>query len=313
MPVSVSNVPIDAAHSGQRLDNFLSGRLKGVPKPRIYRLVRRGEVRVNKGRVGPDYRLVTGDVVRIPPVRMAAPKEGIPDPGRFEWIEACVLHEDDALMVINKPSGLAVHAGSGLRYGLIEALRALRPHAGFLELVHRLDRETSGCLMVAKSRTALLQMHAAWQQDGVAKQYLALLKGAWIGGTRTIESALDRDNRHAGMRHVRVDAEAGQAAASRFAPRQRYQQPLAATLAKIDLLTGRTHQARVHAAHAGHPIAGDDRYGDRQFNRELRRLGLKRLFLHAGRLEFKHPTGRRMSVQAPLPADLESVLNKLHG
>ncbi len=311
MPVSVTNVPIDAAHDGQRLDNFLSGRLKGVPKPRIYRLVRRGEVRVNKGRVGPDYRLATGDVVRIPPVRMSAPKAAIGDGSRFEWLEGCVLHDDDALMVINKPAGLAVHAGSGLHYGLIEALRALRPHAPFLELVHRLDRETSGCLMVAKSRAALLQMQMAWQQHGVTKQYLALLKGEWAGGSRMIEFGLDRDNRRDGMRHVRVDSVDGQGAASRFNPQQRYRQPMAATLVKINLLTGRTHQARVHAAHAGHPIAGDDRYGDRPFNRELSRLGLKRLFLHAQSLEFKHPSGRRLTVQAPLPADLESLLGKL--
>jgi 23S rRNA pseudouridine955/2504/2580 synthase len=301
-------LPVEETHAGQRLDNFLSSRLKGVPKTHIYRLVRRGEVRVNKGRVKPDHRLATGDVVRIPPVRMVAPQPSQVDAGKFTWIEDRILHEDDSLLALDKPSGMPVHAGSGVAFGVIEALRAVRSHSPFLELVHRLDRETSGCLLIAKTRPALLAMHSALRDGQVSKRYVALVKDAWRGGARTVEAALDRRAQKAGERHVRVSADEGREAATRFSPKQVFRRPLPATLVEIDLYTGRTHQARVHAAHIGRPVAGDDKYGDRDFNRSMRGLGLDRLFLHAAGLKFRHPLGHVVTVRAPMPADLQSVL-----
>lgn len=303
-------LPVEASHAGQRLDNFLTSRLKGIPKSHIYRLVRRGEVRVNKGRVKPDHRLVAGDVVRIPPVRMAAPRPSEADAGKFTWIENHILHEDDSLLVLDKPSGMPVHGGSGVAFGVIEALRAVRSHAPFLELVHRLDRETSGCLLIARTRPALLAMHAALREGEVSKRYVALVKDAWRGGARMVEAALDRRAQKAGERHVRVSADEGREAATRFSPKQVFRRPVPATLVEIDLYTGRTHQARVHAAHIGRPIAGDDKYGDREFNRDVRNLGLDRLFLHAAGLKFRHPLGHVVTVRAPMPADLQSVLAK---
>lgn len=300
-PPSVRHEEVDESRAGQRLDNYLIRTLKGVPKSRIYRLLRKGEVRVNRGRVGPDYRLQAGDLVRLPPVRLAAaPKTA---EGRdFSWLEERVLHEDEHLLAVDKPAGLAAHGGSGVSVGLIEALRAQRPYASMLELVHRLDRDTSGCLLVAKSRPALVGLHRMLRAGEVHKRYLALVQGRWRGGARRIGAALERGAR------VRV-AEEGKEAESVFHPRRACGD---ATLVEIELLTGRTHQARVHAAHAGHPIAGDAKYGDFAFNRALRDLGLRRLFLHAWRLEFKHPvTGGKMRLEAPLPADLASLLERL--
>lgn len=305
---SVRHVEIDATRSGQRLDNFLLTTLKGVPKSRIYRLVRKGEVRVNRGRARPDYRLQTGDLVRLPPVRMAPAAEHAP-PERFAWLADRIIYEDEHLLAVDKPAGLAVHAGSGVTFGLIEGLRALRPEAPMLELAHRLDRDTSGCLLIAKSRPALLGLHQALKTGGIAKRYLALVRGLWRGRQRTVTAALERQER-GGARRVQAD-EAGKAAASVFHPRTRYTEA-GATLVEVELLTGRTHQARVHAAHAGHPIAGDDKYGDREFNRELRAAGLKRLFLHAWRLNFKHPlTNCEMTLEAPLAPELSILLERL--
>lgn len=308
---AVRYLEIDETRAGQRLDNFLIATLKGVPKSHIYRILRKGEVRVNKGRARPDYRLEEGDVVRIPPLRQAPPplKAGGPEAAEgFAWLLPRILYEDDDLMVVNKPAGLAVHAGSGVSVGLIEALRGLRPQAPFLELAHRLDRDTSGCLLLAKSRPALIALHRMLRDGKLEKTYLALVAGVWRGGAREVRAALERDRPRSGERMVEV-SEGGKQAASRFSPRQRYG---SASLMEIRLLTGRTHQARVHAAHVGHPIAGDDKYGDREFNRRMQRLGLKRMFLHAHQLQFAHPvSGYKMDVEAPLPAELSSLLDRL--
>ncbi len=306
--IPVRFVEIDESHAGQRLDNFLIFMLKGVPKSRIYRILRKGEVRINRGRAKPDYRLELGDVVRIPPVR-TAPAPERPDLGdRFAWLADRVLYEDDQVLVLDKPTGLAVHGGSGVSVGLIEALRQLHPEAPMLELAHRLDRETSGCLLVAKTRPALMSLHQQLREGGMEKRYLALVMGGWRGGARHISAALERGEPGRGKRKVEVSEE-GKEAESIFTPKGRYG---TATLMEIKLLTGRTHQARVHAAHVNHPIAGDDKYGSWEFNRELRPLGLKRLFLHARQLSFTHPTrGSKMTVEAPIPSELTAVLERL--
>jgi len=309
----VQHVTVDTGHAGQRLDNFLLTLLKGVPRTHVYRLLRKGEVRVNKGRAKPDYRLEAGDVVRIPPVRRgeSAGREIAARAvagGRFDWLNDRVLYEDEHLMVLDKPAGLAVHGGSQVSIGLIEALRELRPQNPFLELAHRLDRDTSGCLIVAKSRPALIRLHEALRAGGLDKYYLALVAGRWRGGTRTVEAALERGRPADGERRVKV-GEDGKASASEFRPREKF---LDTTLVEIHLLTGRTHQARVHAAHIGHPIAGDDKYGDPDFNRAMKQPGLQRLFLHAARIELRHPlSGRALRVSAPLPVELERLLEKL--
>lgn len=304
---AVRYVEVSENRAGQRLDNFLLATLKGVPKSRIYRLVRKGEVRVNRGRTQPNYRLEVGDVVRVPPVRETPAPVKAPAQ-RFDWLEERVLYEDEHLMAVNKPAGLAVHAGSGVAFGLIETLRALRPEMPMLELVHRLDRDTSGCLLLAKSRAALTGLHRALREGRVVKRYLALVKGL-LRGSRTVSAALEK-REWSGERVVEA-GEDGREANSRFHARTRYPEA-GATLVEIELLTGRTHQARVHAEHIGHPIAGDDKYGDRAFNRALRRAGLRRLFLHAWRLNFKHPvTNRKIALEIPLAPELSAVLERL--
>ena len=304
---AVRLVAIDDAHAGQRIDNFLIGQLKGVPKTHVYRLVRKGEVRVNKGRCQPDYRLQMGDIVRIPPVRQRAEAKPVTtgDVNRFAWLETRILFEDDAFLAIDKPTGLAAHGGSGISVGLIEALRELRPQARFLELVHRLDRETSGCLLIAKKRAALVRLHAMLREEGLDKRYLALVRGVWAGKARRIDVALEKNQLRSGERMVNVSEE-GKAASSRFTPRQLYAD---ASLMEIRLFTGRTHQARVHAAHVGHPIAGDGKYGDKAFNDALRVRGLRRLFLHASELRLRHPvTEAPLVIQAPLADELQAFL-----
>jgi len=304
----VRYVEIDENRAGQRLDNFLISQLKGVPKSRLYRLLRRGEVRVNRGRVGPEYRLQEGDSVRLPPVREAPPRELAAKPEEFEWLADRILYEDDALLAVDKPAGFAVHGGSGVGVGVIEAMRLMRPAAPFIELVHRLDRSTSGCLLLAKSRPTLLALHQMLQAGDIDKRYVALIKGRWRGGAAELSAPLARDRRRGQERLVGV-SEDGKEAETRFVPKGNYG---SATLVEIHLLTGRTHQARVHAAHLGHPIAGDDKYGDREFNRKLRPLGLRRLFLHAASLRFRHPiSGRTLEFQAPLPPELTTVLERL--
>ncbi len=304
---AVRYVEIDETREGQRLDNYLLAVLKGVPKSRIYRCLRKGEVRVNKGRVGPDYRLQAGDIVRIPPIRVSPESATEARPASsFDWLAPRILFEDEHLLVLDKPAGMAVHAGSGVATGIIEALRAWRPHAAMIELAHRLDRETSGCLLLAKSRPALMHLHAQLRDGEVAKFYLGLVQGR-LRYPKTVTASLERRER-GGERMVQT-TEDGKESATRFFPRRQYG---IATLVEIELLTGRTHQARVHAAHTNHPIACDDKYGDREFNREMRALGLKRLFLHAARLEFRHPIkNSRMTAEAPLPPELLALLENL--
>lgn len=312
-PPAVQHVCIDSAHAGQRLDNFLLGALKGVPKTHIYRILRKGEVRINKGRTRPDYRLQEGDVVRIPPVRTAQAAVGALAPdtaeARLGWLNERILYEDDAFLAVDKPAGLAVHGGSGVSLGLIEALRQLRPHARFLELVHRLDRDTSGCLLVAKKRSALVALHALLrEEEGVDKRYLALVKGPWKGGSRRVSAPLQKNELRSGERMVTV-SRLGKESVSVFTPRERFAD---AALVEIKLLTGRTHQARVHSAYIRHPIAGDEKYGDRGWNERLAALGLRRLFLHAAELRFSHPLNHsKMRLHAPLPDELASFLARL--
>ncbi len=309
----VQLVTIDANHAGQRLDNFLLTALKGVPRTHVYRLLRKGEVRVNKGRAKPDYRLETGDVVRLPPVRRGesagqAVTEKAVAAGKFDWLNERILYEDEHLLAMNKPAGLAVHGGSGVSVGLIEALRALRPQNPYLELAHRLDRGTSGCLLIAKSRAALTRLHDQLRSGEINKYYLALVDGAWRGGTRRVEVQLEQHRPKGGERHVEVGDE-GKDSASDFSPKEKFS---SAALVEVLLHTGRMHQARVHAAHIQHPIAGDDKYGNATFNEWMKEKGLRRLFLHAARLELAHPvTGRTLRVAAPLPEELEQVLAAL--
>ncbi|MDA1107042.1 MAG: 23S rRNA pseudouridine(955/2504/2580) synthase RluC [Proteobacteria bacterium] len=305
----VNFIEIGAGHAGQRIDNFLLSHLKTVPKSRVYRIVRKGEVRVNKGRIKPDYRLQLGDRVRIPPLRIeeAAPKPP-PSSHILTLVDASVLHEDDNLLVLNKPAGIAVHSGSGVSHGVIEALRMLRPAAPFLELVHRLDRDTSGCLMIAKTRPTLLALHELLRTGTMEKYYLALVQGRWSGGARTVNAALRRNVLRSGERMVQITEE-GKEAESVFEPQRIYADT---SLMRIALHSGRTHQIRVHAAHIGHPLAGDVKYGDARFNRAMRAIGLKRVFLHAREIALKLPGGsRKIHVTAPLPADLQQVLEKL--
>jgi 23S rRNA pseudouridine955/2504/2580 synthase len=305
-------VEVSEHHSGQRLDNFLMAQLKGVPRSHIYRIVRTGQVRVNRSRAQPKSRLQLGDHVRIPPIRVATRPSPLITAGQRRVAQRIVF-EDDYLFVIDKPAGIAVHAGTTIPAGLIDWLRAARPEQEYLELVHRLDRDTSGCLLIAKSRSTLialqelLRQHVG-KQHRIRKSYLALVKGGWQGGPRHVNVALKKNVLRSGERLVRVSSD-GQRAVSYFRPRVFFE---TATLVDVDLITGRTHQARVHAAYLGHPIGGDTKYGDKGFNSLMREYGLNRLFLHASRLEFRHPvTGRKTTVKCPLPLELETVLHEL--
>lgn len=302
-------VAVDAGSEGQRVDNFLLRELKGVPKSRIYNLLRRGEVRVNKGRVKAEYKLQNGDQVRIPPIRTAgdeATTVAAPSRGLQQRLDAAVLFEDDGLLVLDKPAGLAVHGGSGLSYGLIEALRAMRPEARFLELVHRLDRDTSGCIMVAKKRSALVALHAALRGDGIDKRYLALVAGRWPQHRQRIAAPLEKNTLQSGERMVRVSA-AGKEALTEFRVVESFKD---ATLVEARPITGRTHQIRVHAQYAGHPLACDDKYGDREADARFRERGLRRLFLHAHSLSFDWQ-GRRLELKAELERELSQFLQTL--
>ncbi len=300
---------ITADEAGQRIDNFLMRHFKAVPRSRVYRLLRKGEVRVNRKRVEAEYRIAAGDEVRLPPVRIdGADEPGRPSSSLQELIERAVIFQDRHLLVIDKPAGVAVHGGSGMSYGVIEALRASRPRET-LELVHRLDRDTSGCLAVARDRATLTALHALIRQAGMHKTYLALVSGSWQLGTKRIDAPLATDNRQHGERHVRVAA-AGKDSVSVFRPVQFFGS--AATLMEVDIPTGRTHQIRVHAAFAGHPLLGDDKYGDRERNAEFKRYGLKRTFLHAQSIAFDWPgSGMPFHVSAPLPAELAAVLDAI--
>lgn len=300
-------VSVSADEAGQRIDNFLARHLKGVPKSHIYRILRRGEVRVNSGRIQARYKVCAGDSVRIPPVRVAAP-DTLPREGKDRSLAPFILFENERCLVINKPAGMAVHGGSGVSRGVIEMLRAERPDASYLELAHRLDRETSGCLVIALRRSFLRSFHEQLREGRVQKHYLALLAGTWSGGRRTVDVALRKNQVQGGERVVRVD-ETGKNAVSIFTPVSRYPE---ATLVEVEIKTGRTHQIRVHAAHIGCPLGGDSKYGDRDFNRKLRDLGLRRMFLHAHLLEFHDPgCDVAIHVSAPLDDSLRSVLDRL--
>jgi len=301
----VRKIRIDDDQAGQRIDNFLRRHLPGLPKGRLYRILRRGEVRVNGGRVRAEYKLLSGDEVRIPPVRINAGSDE-PTAGKVADLEQHVLFEDKRLLVINKPSGLAVHGGSGISHGVIELLRAARPQLRDLSLVHRLDRETSGCLVLAKRRSALRELHQKFRDGTVEKNYLALVIGDWQLGEQTVDAPLLVEHRKNGERHVVVSG-AGKAAQTKMR--------LSRTFGKYSLLqcqplTGRTHQIRVHALHLGHPVAGDERYGDAEANAAARKLGLKRLFLHAQSIAFPDDSGNELHFTAPLADDLERFLDR---
>ncbi len=309
MSSSVQHVTIDEGHEGQRIDNFLLSRLKGVPKSRVYRILRKGEVRVNKKRIKQTYRLQLGDLVRIPPVRLAEMGEVPRAPLPFlKCLEDSILYEDEQLIVINKPPGLAVHGGSGINLGVIEGFRQLRPDARFLELVHRLDRDTSGCLMIAKKRSMLRSLHTMLREGTISKTYCALMRGGWHGTEKRVEAPLQKNTLKSGERMVRVHPD-GKSALTTFHPEKHFSD---ATFVQIDLGTGRTHQIRVHAQHIKKPIAGDNKYGDQQFNEKMQARGLKRLFLHAQELRFIHPVAEvTLAVQAPLSDDLNAILEKM--
>lgn len=293
--------------AGQRIDNYLTRLLKGVPKSHIYRILRGGEVRVNSGRVDPQYRIQSGDRVRVPPIRIATRSQAQP-PGPGKAIEPSIMHEDEALLVIDKPAGVAVHGGSGVSFGLIEQLRHARPNGRFLELVHRLDRDTSGVLLLAKKRSALTALHAQLRAGRVQKFYLTLVHGAWQARTQDIRLPLNKYVLPSGERRVSV-REGGLASHTRARLRSRHGDY---SLLEVELKTGRTHQIRVHLAHLGFPIAGDDKYGDFALNKALARQGLKRMFLHACKTVVIHPqTEQRIAFEAPLPQDLQAILAKL--
>ncbi|MFM1714161.1 23S rRNA pseudouridine(955/2504/2580) synthase RluC [Aeromonas salmonicida] len=305
----VQLLTIEAEHEGQRIDNFLKTQLKGVPKSLIYRILRKGEVRVNKKRIKPEYKLCPGDEVRVPPVRVAEKNE-LPSAnlGSIQRLESQILFEDGAMIVLNKPSGMAVHGGSGLSFGVIEGLRALRPDARFLELVHRLDRDTSGVLLVAKKRSALRSLHEQLRVKTMRKQYLALVRGQWQSHVKVVNAPLRKNDLQSGERVVRVSSD-GKPSETRFRIARQFAE---ATLVECSPITGRTHQIRVHTQHAGHPIACDDKYGEAAFDEKMRSQGLKRLFLHAWKLTFTHPVdGREVLIEAPLAPELDNFLNKL--
>ena len=295
-----TTVEVGEEAAAQRIDNFLLRHLKGVPKSHVYRVLRSGEVRVNSGRVKPEYRLQPGDRVRVPPIRISE-KPAPAKPAEFP-----VVYEDGALLVLDKPAGVAVHGGSGVSFGVIESLRASRPQAKMLELAHRLDRDTSGLLLVAKKRSALVELHRMLREGEVEKLYLTVAKGHWAGKVREIRESLHKYVNAKGERRVSVQ-EGGQSAVTRV---KRIQANASFSFLEVRLLTGRTHQIRVHLAHAGHPVLGDDKYGDFALNHELAKAGVKRLFLHASRLAFAHPlTRERVDLQAPLPADIKNFVD----
>ena len=306
---SVTWLEIDESSAGQRIDNFLIRHLKGVPKSHLYRILRSGEVRVNSRRVDATYRLEINDKLRIPPVRVSDKKVDTPPPPALSArLVGTTLYEDDALLVINKPAGFAVHGGSGISRGVIEQLRWELPELKFLELVHRLDKETSGVLMLAKKRSALTRMHALIREGAVEKRYLTLVKGVWRDPKRSVKLKLHKYLTEEGERRVAV-TEDGQASHTIFHLRQSWDEY---SLLEAELKTGRTHQIRVHLAHLGFPIAGDDKYGDFPLNKQLSKQGLKRMFLHAFCLEFAHPlTAQPMHLEAPLAPELAKFISKL--
>lgn len=301
----VQFVDIDEDMAGQRIDNFLRNQLKNIPKSMIYRIVRKGEVRVNKKRIKAEYKLKAGDLVRIPPVTVEEKvEENVPSTklNKVSELEHCIIYEDDHMLILNKPSGTAVHGGSGLKFGAIEALRALRPEARFLELVHRIDRDTSGILLVAKKRSALRHLQAQFREKTVQKYYFALVMGEWKNSCKVVNAPLLKNEVNS---IVRVNPN-GKASETRFKVLEKFKD---ATLIQASPITGRTHQIRVHTQYTGHPIAWDDRYGDRRFDAYTGKVGLDRLFLHAANIKFIHPgSEEKMDISAPMEAKLEKAI-----
>jgi len=305
MNVSSRLVTVDEFSIGQRLDNYLLKKLKGVPRPHIYRIIRKGEVRVNKGRKKAEYKLQLNDVVRIPPIRLAIEKSIRYSSSFIDLINKSTLYEDEGLLIINKQSGIAVHSGSGIKVGVIEALKD--NYSKPIELVHRLDRATSGCLMLAKKRSVLKDLHEQLVKHQMEKRYIAFVKNSWSKKYHTIDSPIFQNSRYSV-----IDAK-GKESISVFHPIKNFQdKDYSASLVEVEIKTGRTHQIRVHAKHAKHPIAQDDKYGDPDFNDLMKKIGLDRIFLHAKSLTFTNPTTKEIQkVIAPLPSKLEDFLNKL--
>lgn len=298
---------VEAEAAGQRVDNYLTKRLKGVPKSHIYRILRSGEVRINSRRIGPDYRVQAGDRLRLPPIRTARPA-AVPRQPPAPHLKADVIYEDEVLLVINKPSGVAVHGGSGISRGIVELLRLERPEGRFLELVHRLDRETSGVLLLAKRRSALIALHRQLREGAVQKLYYVLVKGRWRDDKRSVKLPLHKYVLASGERRVAVKGD-GSPAHTVFRLERNWK---GYSLLEAELKTGRTHQIRVHLAHVGFPVAGDDKYGDFALNKQLARQGLKHMFLHAHKVVVAHPqSGATLALEAPLPGELQSFLSVL--
>ena len=301
-------VEITSEHSDQRIDNYLFTLLKGVPKSRIYRIIRKGEIRINGSRIKPDYKLNEGDKIRIPPVRIAEREAFILPSKKLQYLlEKNILYEDDALLVLNKPSGLAVHGGSGIKFGLIEALRLIRPKTDYFELAHRIDRETSGCLIVAKKRSTLRYLQEQMRNRRISKVYRALATGKWPRGMKRIDLPLMAFEQKTGEKIVRVNPK-GKKSVTIFSVMKRYRN---FTLLEASLETGRTHQIRVHAQHIGCPLAGDSKYGLDDINKDIRKSGLKRMFLHAFKIGFSLPCGKNIFIEAPMPSDLSEHLMEL--
>ncbi|EDP46534.1 23S rRNA pseudouridine(955/2504/2580) synthase RluC [Rickettsiella grylli] len=307
---TIQYLTITKDYSGQRLDNFLISRLKGLPKSRLYRIIRKGELRIYKKRVKPDYRLQEGDIIRVPPLSLSGlpTKKKVLNEKQAKFLEKTIIFEDKHLLVLNKPSGMAVHGGSGITLGVIEAFRLIRPQLKFLELVHRLDRETSGCLLMAKKRSILKELHELLRLNGIKKTYIALVSGHWPPSLLSVAEPLYKNQRQSGERMVRVQPE-GKRSLTKFSIQQYYSD---STLVTATPITGRTHQIRVHAQCVNHPIIGDEKYGNKEINKKMRQLGCKRLFLHASELVFTLPSQEKtLTLQAKLPEDLNRLLNQL--
>jgi 23S rRNA pseudouridine955/2504/2580 synthase len=313
---AAASLTVDEASDGQRIDNFLAKTLKGVPKSHIYRILRSGEVRVNKGRIDASYKLALNDVVRVPPIRVATAEVAVTNAPATSVLQSTVIFEDDAMLIIDKPAGFAVHGGSGVSRGVIEQLRLERPKAKFLELVHRLDRETSGVLMLAKKRTALVALHEMIRNNQTDKRYLMLVAGEWLENKKRVTLDLQKYVLPNGERRVNVVTDKSkdkydeaQHSETVFYLKQSF---VGFSLLEAQLVTGRTHQLRVQLAHLGFPILGDDKYGDFALNKTLAKQGLKRMFLHSAETKLKHPlTGEKIQLLAPLPAELSKFMNKL--
>jgi 23S rRNA pseudouridine955/2504/2580 synthase len=309
-------VLVDEASETQKIDNFLLKILKNVPKSHVYKILRSGEVRVNKKRVDTTYRLMIGDQVRIPPIAIEVertPHVIEPKQQQTDWLDTNIIYEDDALLAINKPSGYAVHGGSGLNFGVIELIRHVRPKAKFLELVHRIDRETSGILLIAKKRSALVNMHDMMRHNRIEKKYTMMVEGEWTESKKTVELMLKKTFTQGGERRVNVTEDEDDDSQNQMSKTIFYLKKSLGpyTLLEAKLITGRTHQLRVQLAHLGFPILGDDKYGDFSLNKALQKKGLKRMFLHAFSMKMKHPlTEEPLELKAPLPLELDAFLSQ---